>query len=81
MKHGPYSKTKPLHQYTIGVGMEVYFRAKVYRDPYAPYYDAYKGHKFKVVALHDDSHVELTCISDPTVQVGGYVHQDELKKA
>lgn len=66
----------------IGVGMEVYFRSKVFSPPYSPYYDAYKGHKFKVVRLHyDDSHIELKCISDPNVIVAGYVHPDELKRA
>lgn len=65
----------------IGVGMEVYFRSKVFSAPYTPYYDAYRGHKFKVVGIHYGDHVELTCISDPSVQVAGYVHDDELKRA
>lgn len=65
----------------IGVGMDVYFRTKVFAPPYTPYYDAYRGHKFNVVALHEGGHVELKCISDPSVVVAGYVHDDELKRA
>ena len=66
----------------IGAGMEVYFRSKVFKPPYTPYYDAYQGHKFKVVAMHyDNSHAELACISDPTIKVTGYVHPDDLKQA
>ena len=67
---------------TIGVGMEVYFRSKVFEPPYTPYYDAYRGRKFRVVAMHyEDTHVELECIDDPNLKVAGYVHPDELKRA
>lgn len=68
----------------IGVGMEVYFRSKVFEPAgfWYPHYEAYKGHKFQVVALHyGDTHAELKCIDDPTVVVAGYVHPDELKRA
>ena len=68
----------------IGVGMEVYFKSKVFdpNDFWYPHYEAYKGHKFQVVALHyGNTHVELKCISDPNVVVDGYVHSDELKRA
>lgn len=65
----------------IGVGMEVYFRSKMYKHPYAPHYDPYKGHKFKVDKIHYGDHCELSCISDPTLKVAGYVHDDELKRA
>jgi hypothetical protein len=65
----------------IGAGMEVYFRSKVFEHPYAPYYDAYRGHKFKVIALHPGDHIQLECISDSSVNVNGHVHADELKQA
>jgi hypothetical protein len=61
--------------------MEVYFRSKVFAHPYAPYYDAYRGHKFKVVAIHPGEHIQLECITDPSVLVAGAVHADELKQA
>lgn len=63
------------------IGMEVFFRSRVYEPPFSPYYDAYKGHKFKVVKLHHGDHIELTCVSDPTVKVNGYVHVEDLKRA
>lgn len=66
----------------IGVGMQVYFRSKVFEAPYTPYYDAYKGHKFQVVAVYDEGeHVELKCISDPSLKLAGCPHADELKRA
>lgn len=64
----------------IGLGMTVYFKSKVYRAPFAPYYDAYKGHKFQVVAIHDGYHIELKCLTGD-VKVAGHVHGDELKRA
>jgi hypothetical protein len=69
----------------IGQGMEVYFRSYVFEGEYAPYYEAYKGHKFKVdhVMAEDDTgtHVALKCLDDPTVIVDGYVHAFDLKRA
>lgn len=64
----------------IGVGMMVCFRSKVFAEPYAPYYDAYKGHHFQVVAIHYGDHVELKCVTDPNLMVDGFVHNDELKQ-
>ncbi len=65
---------------SIGKGMEVYFKSHVYEAPFSPYYDAYKGHKFKVVALHHGDHVELQCLTGD-VKVDGYVHKEDLKRA
>lgn len=64
----------------IGVGMSVCFRSKVFGPKYTPYYDAYKGHTFRVVAVHEGDHIELVCTSDPSVIVQGCVHDDELKR-
>lgn len=61
-------------------GMKVTFHPKVFKHPYTPYYDAYQGHTFEVVALHPGDHVELKCVSG-TVVVGGCVHDDELVRA
>lgn len=67
----------------IGVGMEVYFRSKVFdkQQCWYPYYEAYKGHKFRVTGVYEGGHIALICISDPSVIVRGCVHDDELKRA
>ena len=51
--------------------MKVCFRSKVFEGSYVPYYDAYKGHHFEVVAVHEGDHIQLKCVSDPTVIVQG----------
>jgi len=62
------------------------FKNKVYKPPYAPYYDRYKGHTFKIdhFLVEDESlqHVWLECITDCDLKVSGYVelHQLELVK-
>ena len=66
----------------VTVGQRVVFNPKVFKAPYAPYYDAYKDHEFEVVALHyRGTHIELKCVDAPEVLVKGYVHPDELKNA
>lgn len=63
----------------FNLGDRVEFDSKVYWPPYAPWYDNYKYQEFTVVALHhEDSHIELICITDPSIEVEGYVHPDEL---
>lgn len=64
----------------VGKGMKVCFRSKVFKPPYTPYYDAYKGHAFEVVNIRAHDHIELKCVSDPTLKVAGLVHDDELKR-
>lgn len=64
----------------LKAGTYVYFHEKVFREPYSPYYDNYKNHKFRIVKTHEDNHYELECISDPNLIVKGWVHGDELKK-
>lgn len=58
------------------------FRDYVYEPPYAPYYDNYKGHVFRIDHFHPEDenkgHVWLTCVDDPTVNVAGYVHMADL---
>jgi hypothetical protein len=60
------------------------FRELVYRSPYAPYYDAYKGHKFVIdhYSKEDDTgqHVWLTCVSDSSILVAGYVELYQLEE-
>ncbi len=61
------------------IGSIVTFVPKVYEPPYAPYYDAYKNQTFRVAAYHYQyTHVEVKCVSDPTIKVAGYVHPDEI---
>lgn len=65
----------------IGPGMIVHFRSKVFYEPgYVPFYDAYEGHTFQVLAV-EDGHCELECVDDPTIIVQGRVHDDVLKQA
>lgn len=69
----------------INVGDIVTFHERVFKPPYAPYYDAYKGHRFVVVEFHwedgaDDDHAWLLCDTDPTIVVNGYVHTHDLIK-
>ncbi len=63
---------------SLKLGMTVIFSPKVFEPPYTPYYDAYKGHQFRVIAFHPLGHVEVECIDDPSVIVSGHVHDDEL---
>ena len=62
------------------------FKDVVYKKPYAPYYDKYKDQTFVIdhYSKEDESqqHVWLTCVSDPSIVVAGYVelHQLELVK-
>ncbi|USV41124.1 hypothetical protein [Xanthomonas phage BUDD] len=62
------------------MGMEVYFRSFVYDDPFSPYFDKYKGVKFKVARIVEGSHIQLEAI-DSDVKVDGLVHADYLKRA
>lgn len=59
-----------------------HFHDKVFLEPYAPYYDAYRGHTFVIdhASTEDETgnHVWLTCVSDENIKVAGYVHLDQL---
>jgi len=68
----------PMLPTSLKLGMTVEFHPKVFQHPYAPHYDAYKGHRFEVIAFHPLGHVEITCVDDPSVRVKGHVHDDEL---
>ena len=61
------------------IGDLVTFNSKVFCPPWTPYYDAYKGHTFEIVSFHPGHHVELKCVSDPTIIVQGHVHDDEIQ--
>lgn len=64
----------------LKAGMYVYFHSKVFKEPYAPYYDAYKDHKFRIVKTHPHQHYQLECVSDSSIIVQGHVHGNELKR-
>ena len=59
------------------------FKEKVYAPPYAPYYDQYQGHTFSIdhYSKEDKSrqHVWLTCVSDSSILVRGYVEIHQLE--
>lgn len=63
--------------------MKYRFRDTVYAPPYAPYYDQYRGHTFRIdhYMAEDESqqHVWLTCVSDPSIIVAGYVELYQLE--
>ena len=81
VSHGRMRKIREKHKMkTIWCGMTVHFKSKVFQEPYAPFYDAYKGHTFRIINIHEGDHCELVCISDTSVIVAGYVHKDELKQ-
>lgn len=67
------------------VGDTVEFLEHVYSPPYTPYYDAYKGHQFRVEKFMVDEgklirdHVWVVCLTDPSVIVKGYVHTYDMR--
>ena len=68
-----------MQQFDFGVGSIVKFKDKVYAYPYSPHYDLYLGQTFQIVAFHEGNHIELQCLSSPSIKVAGYVHEDELE--
>ncbi len=62
------------------IGNIVEFLPRVYKAPYTPYFDAYKGHKFKIIGVfnEDPSHVMLECVTGD-VKVNGMVHDTDLR--
>jgi hypothetical protein len=75
-----YARNKKNEEFNFDCGMTVHFKSKVFQEPYAPFYDAYKGHTFRIINIHEGDHCELVCISDTSVIVAGNVHKDELKQ-
>jgi len=66
--------------FDFNIGDTVKFYSKVWTEAYyLPYYDAYKGHTFKIFDI-DGEHIGLRCVDDQTVKVAGYVHDDEIYK-
>lgn len=64
----------------LGLGSIVRFNEKVFAEPHAPFYDAYRGHTFCVMDFdYTGDHIELCCSSDPTIKVKGFVHANELE--
>jgi len=60
--------------------MKYKFKSHVFGPAFAPYYDAYKGHLFVIDHTHSDdaNHVWLTCITNPSIKVDGYVEMQDL---
>ena len=59
----------------------VEFRDHVYEKPFAPYYDEYRNHRFKVKALfYRNTHAELICITDPNLRIRELVHPNDLRE-
>jgi len=58
------------------------FKDKVFLPPYSPYYDSYKGHKFKIDHPHKEApdHFWLTCIDNPNIKLSGYVELSDLEE-
>ncbi len=66
---------KILYRYQI-----VKFADKVFEPPLAPYFDKYKGETFRIINFHhDETHVEVECISNGNIRVDGYVHPDDIE--
>lgn len=63
--------------------MKYRFRDFVYEKPYAPYYNSYRGHEFTIdhYSAEDETqqHVWLTCVTDPSILVRGYVELHQLE--
>ena len=56
------------------------FKPHVYLAPYAPYYDAYKGHTFKIDHyMEEDTMRKHVWLTGP-VPVNGYVDLDDLEE-
>ena len=59
------------------------FRDLVYRNPYSPHYDKYRGHEFVVDHYSEEDeekqHVWLTCTSDHSIKVLGYVELCQIE--
>ena len=60
------------------VGDLVCFIEAVYKAPYAPYYNDYRNHHFKIVSFHEGDHVELECVTGD-VKVKGNVERPLLR--
>lgn len=60
------------------------FLDKMYKEPYAPHYEMYKGHTFRIDHYHNEDetnqHVWLVCIDDESIIVKGYVHIGDLEQ-
>jgi len=58
------------------------FHDRMFEPPYKQYYEAYRGHVFRICHYHPEDemqlHVCLTCDDDPAVEVKGYVHLTDL---
>jgi hypothetical protein len=57
------------------------FKQYKYGLYYSPYYEQYKDHVFTVTHSTESSDcVWLTCITDPSIEIVGYVHVANLEE-
>jgi hypothetical protein len=49
-------------------------------EAYKPYYSKYKGHEFIIVNYPFNGHIEIQCVTNPTIIVDGLVHISDLEK-
>lgn len=64
------------------IGQVVEFDPKVFRSPYTPYYDRYAGHTFRIEFFRQEDEADqgiwLTCVSNPDLELDGFVWPDQL---
>lgn len=56
------------------------FKNKVFSEPYAPYFDAYRDHVFQIIkSMNDGSgHVLLNCVDTPALKIEEFIEKDYL---
>lgn len=45
-----------------------------------PFYQHFEGHIFKNDSLHEDGHIALSCVDNPTLIFNQFIHVDNLDK-
>jgi hypothetical protein len=61
--------------------MKYKFKDYMYtNEAYKPYYSKYKGHEFIIVNYPFNGHIEIQCVTNPTIIVDGLVHISDLEK-
>jgi len=60
------------------------YKEYVYKEPYSPYYEEYKNHKFVIDHFMENDelqeHVWLSCVDDINLKLKGYVHYSDLQE-
>ena len=64
--------------------MKFKFDNKMFKAPFAPFYNRYKDHEFVIDHYHPEDelqqHVFVKCVDDPELKVDGYVDIRDLVK-